>query len=138
MLYTDKYDESVEKEIDYSNAIIKEAYKTLPKLAYPGITVQELDNFENTKFTDNDGEHVSNLAYQIDAYSRSFEEVEAKDIVTLMGNRINEVLTGENYKLTRTGTPTLIPVISDKSILRLSLRYECSIYLDTNKIYKRS
>ena len=55
-----------------------------------------------------------------------------------MGNRVNEVLTGKNYRLTRVGTPTLLPLISDKSILRYSLRYECSILLDTNKIYKRS
>ena len=55
-----------------------------------------------------------------------------------MGNRANEVLTGENYKLTRTGAPILAPLISDKSIMRYSLRYECSIFLDTNTIYKRS
>ena len=55
-----------------------------------------------------------------------------------MGNRVNEVLTGKNYRLTRVGTPTLLPVISDKSILRYSLRYEASILLDTNTIYKRS
>ena len=118
--------------------IIKEAYHTLPKLSYPGITVQEIENSENAKFTDNDGEHVSDVGYQIDCYSRSYKDIEAKDIVTLMANRVNEVLTGENYKLTRVGTPSLLPVLNDKSIMRLSLRYEGSIFLDTNTIYKRS
>ena len=48
------------------------------------------------------------------------------------------ILTGENYKLTRVGTPSLLPVINDKSILRLSQRFEGCILLDTNKIYKKS
>ena len=103
-----------------------------------GIAVQELDNTENTRYTDNDGEHVSNLSYQIDCFSRSFEEIEAKDMVILMGKRVNEVLTGENYKLSRVGTPSIMPILSDKSVMRYSLRYECSILLDTNTIYKRS
>lgn len=103
-----------------------------------GIAVQEVDNSENERFTDNDGEHVSDLSYQIDCFSRSYEEIEAKDMVILMGKKVNEVLTGENYRLTRVGTPTIMPVISDKSIMRYSLRYECSLDLDTNTIYKRS
>lgn len=103
-----------------------------------GIAVQEIENSENSRFTDNDGEHVSNVGYQIDCYSRSYEEIEAKDMVILMGNRVNEVLTGENYKLTRVGTPSIMPIISDKSIMRYTLRYEGSILLDTNTIYKRS
>lgn len=103
-----------------------------------GIAVQELDNSENQRFTDNDGEHISDLSYQIDCFSRSFEEIEAKDMVILMGNRVNEVLTGENYRLTRVGTPSIMPIISDKSVMKYSLRYECSLNLDTNTIYKRS
>lgn len=55
-----------------------------------------------------------------------------------MGNRVNDLLTGPTYKLTRTGAPALAPLISDKSIMRYSLRYEGSILLDTNTIYKRS
>ena len=55
-----------------------------------------------------------------------------------MGKRVNEVLTGKNYKLTRVGAPTIAPLLTDKSVMRYSLRYECSILLDTNTIYKRS
>ena len=55
-----------------------------------------------------------------------------------MANRANELLTGANYKLTRTGAPALAPLLTDKSVMRYSLRYECSILLDTNTIYKRS
>ena len=103
-----------------------------------GIAVQEIDNSENSRFTDNDGEHVSNLSYQIDCFSRSYEDIEAKDMVILMGKRVNEVLQGENYRLTRVGTPSIMPVISDKSIMRYTLRYDGSILLDTNTIFKRS
>lgn len=55
-----------------------------------------------------------------------------------MANRANELLTGEKYKLTRISASALAPLISDKSIMRYSLRYEGSIFLDTNTIYKRS
>lgn len=55
-----------------------------------------------------------------------------------MAYRANEILTGKDYKLTRTGAPSLAPLISDKSVMRYSLRYEGSILLDTNTIYKRS
>lgn len=78
------------------------------------------------------------MGYQIDFFSRSYENIEAKDLVILMANRANDLLTGRTYKLTRVGAPTLAPLLSDKSVMRYSLRYECSILLDTNTIYKRS
>lgn len=100
--------------------------------------MQEIENSENTKYTTNEGIHVIDLAYQIDCFSRSYSEFEAKDMVILMGKRVDEVLTGKKYRMTRTGTPSLLPVLSEKNILKYSLRYECSLDIDNHIIYKRS
>lgn len=110
----------------------------MPKMKYPGIAVQETVNVENRRYTDNEGIHVVDLTYQIECFTRSHEGYEAKDMVCLMGDRVNQVLTGKNYKLTRVATPSLLPLLSEKNIMKYSLRYECSLDIDTHTIYKRS
>lgn len=110
----------------------------MPKLKYPGVAVQEIENTENTRYTTNEGIHVVDLAYQIDCFSRSFNNFEAKDMVFLMGERVNQVLTGENYRMSRVGPQSLLPVLSEKNIMKYSLRFECSLDIDTHTIYKRS
>lgn len=59
-------------------------------------------------------------------------------MVILMGKRVDEVLTGKNYRMTRIGTPSLLPVLSEKNIIKYSIRYNCSLDIDTHTIYKRS
>lgn len=98
----------------------------------------EIQNTENQKFTDNNGEHVSDLSYQIECLSRDTEELEATESAMLMGKIINKLLTGPNYRLSRVGTPAIVPMIDDNNIIRYILRYSCSIDLDTNTIYTRS
>lgn len=56
----------------------------------------------------------------------------------LMGKIVNNLLTGPNYKLSRVGTPSIVPMVDDKDVIRYILRYSCSIGLDTNTIYARS
>ena len=55
-----------------------------------------------------------------------------------MGNVINKLLTGKDYKLSRVGNPSVSPLVDDKNVIRNILRYSCSIDLDTNTIYTRS
>lgn len=102
------------------------------------ITILEIQNTENSRFTDNNGEHVSDLSYQIECLSRDTTELEATESAMLIGKRVNELLTGPRYKLTRIGTPSIVPSTTDKDIIRYILRYSCSVDLDTNTIYKRS
>lgn len=98
----------------------------------------EIQNTENSRFTDNNGEHVSDLSYQIECCSRNTTELEATESAMLMGNIVNKLLTGPTYKLSRTGTPTLAPIPDDQDIIRYILRYSCSIDLDSNTIHSRS
>lgn len=102
------------------------------------VTILEIENTENTKFTDNNGEHVSNLSYQIESCSRNTTELEATESAMLMGKVVNELLTGPNYKLSRVGNPAIAPMVDDKNIIRYIQRYSCSIDLDTNIIYART
>lgn len=123
---------------DFQDITVKGAYDTVPEISYPLITILEIQNTENSKFTDNNGEHVSDLSYQIECCSRNTTELEATESAMLMGNIVNKLLTGPTYKLSRIGTPTLAPIPDDQDIIRYILRYSCSIDLDSNTIHSRS
>lgn len=123
---------------DFLNVTVKEAHDMLPEIKFPLVTIKEIQNTENSRFTDNNGEHVSDLSYQIECCSRNTTELEAATSAMIMGNVVNKLLTGPNYKLTRIGTPETLPIVNDKDVIRYILRYSCSIDLDKNTIYKRS
>lgn len=98
----------------------------------------EIQNTENSRFTDNNGEHVSDLSYQIECLSRDTSELQATESAMLMGKHVNSLLTGPKYKLSRVGTPSIVPLPDDKNVIRYILRYACSIDLDKNTIHTRS
>lgn len=123
---------------DFQDVTVKGAYDTIPEINYPLITILEIQNTENSKFTDNNGEHVSDLSYQIECCSRNTVYLEATESAMLMGKIVNNLLTGPNYKLNRVGTPSIVPFIADKDVIRYILRYSCSIDLDKNTIHSRS
>lgn len=100
------------------------------------ITVQEIDNSENTRFSTATGEEVSNVSYQIDCYSGNTLNLQSTYSAMAMGRIVNSLLGGPNYKMTRIGTPALLPLIEDKTIIKYSLRYTCVIDLKTKTIYK--
>lgn len=120
---------------DFIDTTVKGAYDSIPEINYPLVTILELSNIENTRFTDNRGEHVSDLSYQIECLSRNTLELQAPDSAMLMGRTINSLLTGETYKMRRVGTPVLAPLIDDNDIVRYVQRYSCCIDLDTHTIY---
>lgn len=101
------------------------------------ITVLEINNSENEKFSTSEGEKVSDLSYQIDCYSRNTDNLQATESAMLMGRIVNEVLGGMKYKLTRVGTPAIMPLIEDNTVIKYSLRYSCVLQLETNTIYKK-
>lgn len=123
---------------DFINTTVKGAYDSFPEINYPLVTILEIQNTENSKFTDNNGEHVSDLAYQIECYSRDTLELQATDSAMLMSRVVNELLTGSTYKLRRMGNPAIAPLVDDKNVIRCITRYFCSVDLDTNTIYSRS
>ena len=121
---------------DYVNIVVKGIYDENPKASYPMITIQEIENSENTRFSTADGEQISNLSYQIDCYSGNTENLQATYSAMEMGKIVNDLLGGPNYKMTRIGTPALMPLIEDKTIIKYSLRYTCVLNLKINTIYK--
>lgn len=129
---------------DFMEVTVKGAYDNIPAIKYPLITILEIQNTENTRFTDNNGEHISNLTYQIECYSRDTERLQATESAMLMGRTVNALLTGPRYKMTRIGNPTIMgnastsPFTNDRDIIRYVQRYSCSVNLDTHIIYKQS
>lgn len=100
------------------------------------ITIQEINNSENTQYSTSEGEQVSDLSYQIDCYSRGTLKLQATESSMLIGKVVNEVLGGKKYKMTRISTPVLMPLIEDNSIIKYSIRYTCVLFLNQNTIYK--
>lgn len=127
--------ETVESR-DYLDIVIKGIYDENPKAKYPMITIQEIENSENIRFSTATGEKVSNLSYQIDCYSGNTENLQSTYSAMQIGRIVNDLLGGSKYKMTRIGTPALMPLIEDKTIIKYSLRYTCVLDLSTNTIYK--
>jgi hypothetical protein len=48
---------------EYQDMVVKELYDIYPKITYPLITIQEIENSDNAKFFD-ETERVTNLTYQ--------------------------------------------------------------------------
>ena len=70
---------------DFKNMLVKEIYEENPPIRYPMITIEEIDNSENTEFTDNIGEHISNLGYQINCYSKNTKTMQAPEAARTIG-----------------------------------------------------
>ena len=121
---------------DFIGILIKEAYEENPKISYPAIEIQEIDNSENLQYSDNMGEQYSNLSYQITAYTRNIASMQANEAVRLLGTEINKVLGGKNYKMNRLGNPTIAPTITDNTILQYNIRYSTVLSLHDNRLYK--
>jgi hypothetical protein len=114
---------------------IKEIYEKNPKIKYPMITIQEINNAEDTRYTSNIGEEFSALGYQINIYSRDISQLQANEVVRLLGAEVNKVL-GEKMRMVREGNPSTAPLPSDNTILQYSQRYSCVFDIIRNIIYK--
>lgn len=100
------------------------------------ITIEEIRNSEYLRFSDNEGEHDSHLGYQIDCHSRNISSMQATEAVRLIAEVVNDLFMN-TYKMVRVGEPVLKPLPNDKTILVYTLRYECVLNLDENRIYKQ-
>jgi hypothetical protein len=120
----------------FKGILVKEIYQENPQISYPEITIQEFENSENENYSSNLGEEFSSLGYQINCLAKNTKEMQANEVVRLMGEIVNKVL-GENYKMKREGISPIIPLPSDNTILQYSLRYTCVLdILRDNRIYK--
>ena len=123
---------------EYDNIIVKEQYEKYPKISYPGITIEELENEDNSLFFD-ETERVSNLGYQFTIHAEQYVDKTAVQNVREIANILDNYLIWPRYRcLRRIGSLTIIPSPSDENVILGYLRYECSVEINTNTIYRRS
>ena len=122
---------------EFPNMLVKEKYELYPKITYPGITIEEIQNEDNQRFFD-ETERVSNLGYQFAIYAEQSLDKTAVQNVRLIAETVDEYLKGARYRcLRRLGSLAMTPHPNDKNVIIGYLRYECSLELDTNTIYRR-
>ena len=123
---------------EYKDIIVKEQYEKYPKISYPGITLEELENEDNSLFFD-ETERVSNLGYQFTIHAEQSIDKTAVENVREIATILDNYLKGPRYRcLRRMGSLAIAPSPSDENVMLGYLRYECSVEIDTNTIYRRS
>lgn len=133
--------EDVQKEfnnhIEYSNIIVKEIYERYPKISYPAITIEEIENEDVAKYFD-ETERVSNLSYQFMIYCEQTSDKTATQNVRTIFNLLDSYLKEPKYRcLRRLGSISIVPMASDDNVMIGYIRYECCVDLNTNTIYRR-
>lgn len=115
----------------------------MPKvIEYPLVVITEIANSENTRYTTQDGEQVTNLTYQIETLCQTTELVDgtlldATRSAKLLATKVSKLLGGEKYMMRRVGDNALRPVNQDKTIMRYIERYETCLFLKQNTLYRR-
>lgn len=123
---------------EYNNVLVKELYEKYPKISYPGITIEELENEDNDRFFD-ETERVTNLGYQFTIHAEQSIDKTAVQNVREIANLLDQYLKGPKYRcLRRIGSLVTTPLKSDENVIVGYLRYECSVEISTNTIYRRS
>ena len=122
---------------DYNNILVKDKYEKYPKISYPAITIEEITNEDNSRFFD-ETERVSDLGYQFAIYSEQSATRTAIQNVRAIADILDTYLKGVRYRcLRRRGSLVIAPLPSDNNVMIGYLRYDCSVEIDTNTIYRR-
>ena len=122
---------------EYPDMIVKEIYEKYPKISYPGITIEEIENEDNSQFFD-ETERVTNLGYQFAIYSEQSLTKTANQNVRNIATILDTYLKGTKYRcLRRMGSMPIVPLPSDDNVMVGYLRYDCCVEKDTNTIYRR-
>lgn len=123
---------------EFPNMLVKEKYERYPKITYPATTIEEIENEDNSQFFD-ETERVSNLGYQFAIYTEQSVDKTAVQNVRAIANIIDNYLKEPKYRcLRRLGSLAISPHPTDNNVIIGYLRYECSLELNTNTIYRRS
>lgn len=121
----------------YSNIVVKEIYEIYPKISYPAITIEEIENEDNQRYFD-ETERVTNLGYQFTIHAEQSRDKTAIQNVREIANILDSYLKEPRYRcLRRIGSLTIVPMNNDKNVMLGYLRYDCCVEVDTNTIYRR-
>lgn len=99
------------------------------------ITIAEIDNSEAEQYSSNLGEEFSNVAYQINIYTRDISSMQKNVIMKKLADKVNNVL-GVKMRMVRNGNPVTMLVPSDSTILQYSVRYTGVLDIIRNILYK--
>lgn len=122
---------------EYPDMMVKEKYERYPKITYPAITIEEIQNEDNARYFD-ETERVSNMGYQFAINSEQSETKTAVKNVREIAKIIDDYMKGPRYRcFRRLGSLAMAPHPNDNNVIVGYLRYECSLELDTNTIYRR-
>lgn len=123
---------------NYDTILVKEEFEKYPKISYPAIVISEIENENNMIFFD-ETERVSNLCYQFSIYSEQSIDKTAVQNVREIANLLDTYLKGARYRcLRRIGSLAITPLPDDDNVIVGYLRYDCSLEINTNTIYRRS
>lgn len=121
----------------YNDIVIKEIYEIYPKISYPAITIEEIENEDNQRYFD-ETERVTNLGYQFTIHAEQSADKTAIQNVREIANILDSYLKEPRYRcLRRIGSLTIVPMTNDKNVMLGYLRYDCCVEVDTNTIYRR-
>ena len=122
---------------EYSTLLVKEIYEIYPKISYPAITIEEIENEDNTRYFD-ETERVSNLGYQFTIHAEQSFDKTAIQNVREIARILDTYLKQPRYRcLRRLGSLVIRPMPSDDNVMLGYLRYDCCLEIDTNTIYRR-
>ena len=124
----------------FTKVEVKKIYEVPRDVVYPLVTIQEIENSENTRYSTDKGEQVTNLSYQIDCYCKTTQLangtfLSASDSAKLLGVIVSKLLGGERYKLARIGNSPMVSVTQDNTVIRYIQRFTGCLFQDT--IYRR-
>lgn len=128
---------------NYSDVTVKKSMDGDYDIHYPLVIIQELDNMDDSRFYDDQGEHVVNVGYQIEVMADQNETNDAETNVRCIQNLIKDYMRGERYHaLQRVGASPIMPQYSsalekDGDIKIGFMRYQGRIDIDNNIIYRR-
>ena len=119
------------------NLLVKEIYEIYPKISYPAITIEEIENADNERYFD-ETERVTNLGYQFTIHAEQSTSKTAIQNVREIAGILDSYLKQPRYRcLRRIGSLSIAPMPSDDNVMLGYLRYDCCLQRDTNTIYRR-
>lgn len=123
---------------NYSNITIKEKYEKYPEIKYPMITIEEIVNEEVNRYTDDGGENISYIAYQLEISAKQSSTLTARENVQAIRDKVDALMKNDTYRcLRRITSSPITPMQSDNNIMVGYLRYDCHVDIKRNIIYRR-
>lgn len=123
---------------EYRDMVVKLQYELYPEPTFPIITISELNNEDVLRYSNDSGEQVSYLSYQIRIDCEQTANHTALENLEIIGEMIDNLMKSPKYWcMRRVGSFTKQPHYNDNNVMYGYLRYECNVDINTNIIYRR-